>query len=48
MESTRESLDVAAHAGALRTAEVNATKAMIDRVEDRFGPMQKPKRLPIG
>jgi transposase len=28
---------------ALRTAEVNATKAMIDRVENRFG--MKPKRL---
>lgn len=28
---------------ALRTAEVNATKAMIDRVEHRFGA--KPKRL---
>jgi transposase len=35
-------MDVAA-TPALRTAEVNATKAMIDRVEDRFG--MKPKRL---
>jgi transposase len=35
-------MDVAA-TPALRTAEVNATKAMIDRVEDRFGV--KPKRL---
>jgi transposase len=35
-------MDVAA-TPALRTAEVNATKAMIDRVEDRFG--LKPKRL---
>jgi hypothetical protein len=35
-------MDVAA-TPALRTAEVNATKAMINRVEDRFGV--KPKRL---
>lgn len=35
-------MDVAA-TPALRTAEVNATKAMINRVEDRFG--MKPKRL---
>jgi len=35
-------MDVAA-TPALRTAEVNATKAMIERVEDRFG--MKPKRL---
>lgn len=35
-------MDVAA-TPALRTAEVAATKAMIDRVEDRFG--MKPKRL---
>jgi transposase len=35
-------MDVAA-TPALRTAEVNATKAMIDRVEQRFG--MKPKRL---
>jgi transposase len=35
-------MDVAA-TPALRTAEVNATKAMIDRVEERFG--MKPKRL---
>jgi len=35
-------MDVAA-TPALRTAEVNATKAMIDRVEDRFGI--KPERL---
>lgn len=35
-------MDVAA-TPALRTAEVNAAKAMIDRVEDRFG--MKPKRL---
>jgi transposase len=35
-------MDVAA-TPALRTAEVNATKAMIERVENRFG--MKPKRL---
>jgi transposase len=35
-------MDVAA-TPALRTAEVNATKAMIDRVQDRFGI--RPKRL---
>jgi transposase len=35
-------MDVAA-TPALRTAEVSATKAMIDRVEDRYG--MKPKRL---